>query len=244
MYESKTINDIGISGKLDWSRIQHLFRLGLFASALTLIGDMILGWGIEDETLTGLLRMISAYTGTSDAGIFASAMLGLFGITVEGLCYFGIYRLMAERAPKIAHTYRAGILGYVIFGGCGFHVPVCAIVFLLKHGIASELVMKCAFYFALPAYVLFWVFFVIMEFAQIKAFIKGLTPYPKWCWVFSLPVGMAFAMLVNIFGNQLWVNAISCAWIGVGNLWMFAGLLILMKKADRNLSNKIAVLEK
>jgi len=237
-------NEIGISSKLDLPRIRHLFCLGLFASALTLIGDMILGWGAEDETLTGLLRMFSAYTGISDSGIFASAILGLFGITIEGLCYFGIYRLMENSAPKIAHTYRAGILGYVIFGGCGFHVPVCAIVFLLKHGIASELVMKYAFYFVLPSFALFWIFFILMEVAQIKAFAQGLTPYPRWCWVFSLPVGMAFGMLVNLFGNQPWVNAVSCAWISVGNLWMFAGLLILMKKADRNLSNKIAVLEK
>jgi len=226
-------NEIGVSSKLDWPRIRHLFRLGLFASALTLIGDMILGWGAEDETLTGLLRMFSAYTGTSDSGIFASAILGLFGITIEGLCYFGIYRLMENSAPKTAHIYRAGILGYVIFGGCGFHVPVCAIVFLLKHGIASELVMKYAFYFVLPAFVLFWLFFIILEVAQIKAFIKGFTPYPKWCAVFSLPVGMTLAMLMNIFGNQPWVNAISCAWISVGNLWMFAGLLLFSEKTDK-----------
>lgn len=30
-------------------------------------------------------------------------MLGLFGIFLEGLSYFGIYRLMAEKSPKHAH---------------------------------------------------------------------------------------------------------------------------------------------
>lgn len=48
------------------------------------------------------------------------------------MCYFGIYRLMAEHAPAYAHRYRAGIIGYVVFGGCGFHVPVCAMVFFGK----------------------------------------------------------------------------------------------------------------
>lgn len=99
----------------------------MFGALLTLIGDMILGWGVEDETLTGISRMLSAYTGTSDGGILAAALLGLFGITLEGLCYFGIYRLIVAYSPKYAHSYRAGIFGYVIFGGCGFHVPVCAI---------------------------------------------------------------------------------------------------------------------
>lgn len=225
-------NDIGISRQLDWPRISHLFRLGLFGALLTLIGDLILGWGVEDEALTGIVRMLSAYTGTSDGGIFAAALLGLFGITLEGLCYFGIYRLMAARSPEYAHRYRAGIFGYVIFGGCGFHVPVCAMVFLAKHGFEAALLGKYIAYFVLPAFLLFWIFFLVLEVTQIRAFAKGLTPYPKWCWVFSLPVGMAAALLLNIFGNQAWVNAVFCAWISVGNLWMFGGLLATMKKAQ------------
>lgn len=221
-------NDIGISRRLDLPCVRHLLCVGLFSAILTLIGDMLLGWGVEDETLTGLPRMLSAYINTSDEGIAAAALLGLFGITAEGMCYFGIYRLMAEHAPAYAHRYRAGIIGYVVFGGCGFHVPVCAMVFLAKHGVASELVWKYAAYFILPAFVLFWIFFAVLEITQIRAFAKGLTPYPRWCWVFSLPVGMAAAMLLTVFGNLPWVNAISCAWISVGNVWMFGGLLAMI----------------
>lgn len=223
---------------MDWPRIRHLFRLGLFGALLTLIGDLILGWGVEDEALEGLPRMLSAYTGTSDGGIFAAALLGLLGLTLEGLCYFGGYRLMAQRGPKAAHSYRAGIFGYVIFGGCGFHVPVCAMVFLTKHGLAAELLWKYAAYFVLPSFLLFWVFFAVLEVTQIRAFAKGLTPYPKWCWIFSLPVGMAAAMALRVFGNQPWVNGLSCAWISVGNLWMFGGLLAEMPKAQKEKSKE------
>ena len=223
-------NDIGISRQMDWPRVAHLFRIGLLGAVLTFIGDMLLGWGVEDKTLSGLSGMLSAYTDISDGGIFAAAILGLFGIAIEGLSYFGIYRLMAEHAPGYAHRYRAGIFGYLIFGGCGFHVPVCAIVFLMKHGFEEALVLKYTAYFVLPAFVLFWVSFAVLEITQIRAFAKGLTPYPKWCWVFSLPVGMAAAVLLNVFGNLPWVNAISCAWISVGNLWMFGGLLAAMRR--------------
>lgn len=135
----KDFNDIGISRQLDWPRIKKLLTIGLVASLLHFIGDMLLGWGVEDEALTGLARMLSAYTGTPDGGIFAAALLGLFGMTLEGLCYFGVYRLIAARSPAYAHRYRAGIFGYVIFGTCGFHVPVCAITFLAKHGVADGL---------------------------------------------------------------------------------------------------------
>ena len=85
-------------------------------------------------------------------------------------------------------------------------------------------------YFILPSFLLFWVFFIILEWAQISAFAKGMTPYPKWCWIFSLPIGMIIAKMFNIFGNHPWVNAIDCGWISVGNLWMFGGLLIMMRK--------------
>ena len=45
---------------------------------------MILGWGVEDETLTGMMRMLSAFTSTSDGGLFAAAMLGMFGGLLMG----------------------------------------------------------------------------------------------------------------------------------------------------------------
>lgn len=223
-------NDIGISNSLDVPRINKLLTIGLFASLLHFAGDMILGWGTEDETLTGIFRMLSAYISTSDGGIFASALLGLFGMVLEGLAFFGIYRMTAPYSQKYAHSLRTGILGYLMFGVCGFHVPTCALVYLTKHGISEELIMRFAAYFVLPGFVMFWIFFLILNVAQIKAFAKGMTPCPKWGWIFSLPVGMLIAMLPSVLGNLPLVNALSCAWITFGNVWMFGGLLVLMKK--------------
>lgn len=223
-------NDIGISNSLDIPRINKLLTIGLFASLLHFAGDMILGWGTEDETLTGIFRMLSAYISTPDGGIFASALLGLFGMVLEGLAFFGIYRMTAPYSQKYAHSLRTGILGYLMFGACGFHVPTCALVYLTKHGISEELIMRFAAYFVLPGFVLFWIFFLILNVAQIKAFAKGMTPCPKWGWIFSLPVGMLIAMLPSVLGNLPLVNALSCAWIAFGNVWMFGGLLVLMKK--------------
>ena len=218
-------NDIGISRKLDMPRIKKLLSIGLFASVLHFIGDMVLGWGAEDEALTGILRMISAYTGTSDGGIFAAALLGLFGMVLEGLSYFGIYRMIVPYSPKYAHSLRTGILGYLMFGACGFHVPTCALAFMTKHGFGENFVLRFAAYFVLPAFVLFWIFFAVLEITQIKAFAKGQTPCPKWSWVFSLPIGMLIAAVPAVFGNYPFANALSCAWIAFGNLWMFGGLL-------------------
>lgn len=223
-------NDIGISNSLDVPRINKLLTIGLFASLLHFAGDMILGWGTEDETLTGIFRMLSAYISTPDGGIFASALLGLFGMVLEGLAFFGIYRMTAPYSQKYAHSLRTGILGYLMFGACGFHVPTCALVYMTKHGISEELIIRFAAYFVLPGFVMFWIFFLILNVTQIKAFAKGMTPCPKWGWIFSLPVGMLIAMLPSVLGNLPLVNALSCAWIAFGNVWMFGGLLVLMKK--------------
>ena len=212
--------------------MRKLLTIGVFGALLHLAGDLILGWGVEDESLTGLFRMLSAYTATSDGGILASALLGLFGMTLEGLSFFGVYRLMAERSPKDAHRYRSGILGYLIFGACGFHVPTCALVFLARQGLPEEtLVMKFALYFLLPATALFWVFFLLLAVTQIAAFAKGYTPYSGWCWVFSPLVGGLAAQALGFLGNLPALNAIACAWLAIGCLWMFGGLLCLCGKA-------------
>lgn len=224
---------IGISREFDLPRIKKLLSIGLFASLLHFAGYMILGWGVEEETLEGVMRMVSAYTATSDGGIFAAALLGLFGMVLEGLACFGIYRMIAPYSPKYAHSYRAGIFGYLIFGACGFHVPTCALVFLTKHA-GDAPVLQYAAYFLLPAFLLFWIFFAVLEITQIKAFAKGQTPCPKWCWVFSMPVGMVIAILPGVFGNVPFANALSYAWIAFGNLWMFGGLLAVLPRVQKS----------
>ena len=88
-------NPIGRDSQLDWPRIRKLLSIGLFAAILTLIGDMMIGWGIQDETQSGLIRMFSAYRHAENSTLFAAALLGMFGIFLEGLSYFGIYHLMA-----------------------------------------------------------------------------------------------------------------------------------------------------
>jgi hypothetical protein len=236
-------NNIGIDGKLDWERIAKLLRIGLFASIMVFIGDWILGYGVENENLTGMERMLSAFVGRTDTELFWASFLGAVGISLEGLCYFGIYRLMAEQSLKHAHLYRTGILGYLIFGPCGVHVSCVVVAYIYDNLLkvapteAFAVAMRFAKLFMMPTACLFTLFFIILSISQISAFVKELTPYPKWCWIFSLPVGMVVAMLFKVFGNHAFVNAMLTAWISVGNIWMFGGLLLMMNKAKEK-SNK------
>ena len=34
---------------LDWNRIRHLLKVGIFAALMVLAGDMLLGWGMHPK---------------------------------------------------------------------------------------------------------------------------------------------------------------------------------------------------
>ena len=234
-----TYNDIGIGNKLDWLRIRKLFIIGIFAACMVLVGDMLLGWGMHDGNKAGIEGFLSAYIGLSDARILWSAMLGFIGIPLEALCYFGVYRLIVPYSDKLAHQYRSGILGVLAFAGCGVHVPCLACVYVYKYFMqispdtAESICVKFGLYFLLPGMIVFFVFWIIQHVAHIRAFAKGYTPYPKWCWMFCPAVGMAVTMLLKFIPETPLRNAITAGWISIGNLWMFLGLLIMMKKARK-----------
>lgn len=225
-------DSMGIETTIDWPRIKHLFKLGLIAGVIVLASDMLLGYGVPDEGAEGLEGMLSAYLGLSDARLFWSALLGLIGIPVEGLCYFGIYRLMAERAPRDAHVYRAGVLGYLVFGACGVHVPCLMACYVYKTlyavdpALALEKGVEFGLYFMAPSMLLFFVSYLVLTIAQIHAFATGKTPYPRWCWVFSLAFNLVVDVLTAPFGASPLANALAAGWLSIANIWMFGGLLL------------------
>ena len=181
--------------KVDWDRIVHLLKLGIISAIMVLIGDMLLGWGVSDPSVTQFPTVLTRYLTVSDGRIVASAMLGLVGIPIECLCWFSVYRLIRPYSEKDAHAYRAGIIGCLAFGGCGVHVPCCAAVYLAKHfyiddpSTVSDEMIRLIAWFLIPATVIFSVFFFLATIVQIKAFLVGHTPFPRWCCVFSLLFG-------------------------------------------------------
>jgi hypothetical protein len=223
---------------LDWPRIRHLLKLGIFASLTVLAGDILLGWGVSDPSVTELPAFLTRYLSVSDSRIFASALLGLIGIPVECLCWFAVYRMIRPYSEKEAHAFRAGIVGCLAFGGCGVHVPCCMAVYLLKRFCAENAAsgvretLRFIGWFLLPATVIFLAFFLLSIIVQMRAFLRRHTPLPRRCWVFSLLFGLVFAVLIRLCGDHALTNALSTGWISIGNLWMTGGLLLTSKKVS------------
>lgn len=224
---------------LDWQRIRHLLKIGILASLMVLTGDMLLGWGVSDPSVTNLPAVFTRYLSVSDGRIIVSALLGLIGIPIECLCWFAIYRMMKPFSEKDAHAYRAGIIGCLAFGGCGVHVPCCMAVWMLKHFYADDPAtaiqeMLCFIgWFLLPVTVIFLVFFLLAAVVQIRAFSKGHMPLPRRCWVFSVLFGFVFAVVMRLIGNYGLTNALATGWISIGNLWMMSGLLSASRKVGK-----------
>ena len=232
-------NTIGISSEFDKARIAHLFKIGIVAAVMVLIGDMILGWGTVDGSLSGADQYFSRYLEVSNARIVWSAVLGLIGIPLESLCYFGVYRCIAVKSEKYAHLYRSGILGMLAFGGF-VHVVCCAVIYHFKSiyaldpSTAADSTMKFALYFLAPVTGIFFVFFLLAAVTQIIVFAKGLTPFPKWCAVFSIVSGLMVIIIMKIIGNYPFTNALSTGWISLGSIWTFGGLLINLKGVEKS----------
>ena len=103
---------------------------------------------------------------------------------------------------------------------------------------ALDASVRFGLYFLLPGMILFFIFWLVHQIAHIAAFSKGLTPYPRWCWIFCPAVGMALTMLLKLFPETPLRNALTAGWISIGNLWMFGGLLAMMKKAKGEMSHE------
>jgi len=236
------MNAIGIDHNLDRARIKKLLTIGLFASILTGIGDFILGYA--DSTAGGSTLVASVMAGAAnlaDWQMIAGGLLGFFGIFLEGLAFFAIYRLMADAAPKYAHLYRAGIFGYIWLAPVGCHMNVgvlnLAYKYLLRTDAAlAEKAASLIFYGLFePVYLLLVVFWLPMMIVQFLAFSRGLTPYPKQARWFCIPIGaIPSLVLAAIFGPGTALgSAIGTMFLSFGNAFVFSGLLATLPDEKR-----------
>jgi len=98
---------------------------------------------------------------------------------------------------------------------------------------AIEGTINFAKYFLIPVTVIFFVFFLVMNIAQITAILTGKTPYPKWCCIFTMLTGILDIAAMRIAGNRPWAYALSTGWLSFGSFVTFTGLLINIPRAKR-----------
>ncbi|MBE6117547.1 MAG: hypothetical protein E7188_03235, partial [Erysipelotrichaceae bacterium] len=132
------MNTIGIDHNLDRKRIRKLLIIGLFASILTGIGDFLLGYAENTAGISVATSVMAGAPNLADWQMIAGGLLGFFGIFLEGLACFAVYRLMADAAPKYAHIYRAGIFGYIWLAPVGCHMNVGVLNMAYKYLLQAD----------------------------------------------------------------------------------------------------------
>ena len=230
------MNTIGIDYNLDRPRIKKLLTIGLFASILTGVGDFLLGYAEQAPASTVTTSILAGASHLTDWQMIAGGLMGAIGIFLEGLAYFGVYRLMADASPRYAHIFRAGIFGYIWLAPIGAHMNMAVLNLVYKYLLQTDAalaikVTNLLFYgFCQPLYLLLFVFWVPMMVVQFMAFAKGLTPYPKKAKWFCVPIGAIPAfILAKIFGLQTALGAaIWTMFLSFGNAFTFGGLLLTL----------------
>lgn len=219
--------------EIDGDKVRLLLKIGIVGAVIILIGDFLMGWGVKDMGLSGIEQQVSQYLTVSDGKMFWSSILGLIGVPIACVGHLGLYKTLKPYSRKYARLYLIGILGFLAFGGAGVHVSSVTSAFFYKYmtAVCPETAlatsMKFAFYFPLPLYMALIPCCVIMVYAHIRAVAGGFSPYPRWCWVFSMPVGILLVSLVAIFGNYAIVNALMVGVFSFGNIWMLGGHLLM-----------------
>jgi len=235
------MNTIGIDYNLDRARIRKLLTIGLFASVLTGIGDFLLGYADSTAGSSIATSVMASAPNLQDWQMIVGGLLGFFGIFLEGLAYFAVYRLMADAEPKYAHLYRAGIFGYIWLAPVGCHMNVGLLNLAYKYLLQADdaLAAKAAnllfFGFDLPVYLLLILFWLPMMIIQFKAFSKGLTPYPKKARWFCVLIGAVPALVLSvILGPETALGAgIGTMFLSFGNAFTFGGLLLTLPSEER-----------
>ena len=235
------MNTTGIDRNLDRPRIKKLLTIGLLASVLTGIGDFLLGYADSTAGSSIATSVMASAPNLQDWQMITGGLLGFFGIFLEGLACFAVYRLMADAAPKYAHLYRAGIFGYIWLAPVGCHMNVGLLNLAYKYLLQADdaLAAKAAnllfFGFGQPVYLLLILFWLPMMIIQFKAFSKGLTPYPKKARWFCVLIGAVPALVLSmILGPETALGAgIGTMFLCFGNAFMFGGLLATLPSAEQ-----------
>ena len=230
------MNPLGIYNNLNRERIRKLLTIGLFASILTGIGDFLLGYAAEEPAVNLAASIMASAPNLSNGQMIAGSLLGFFGIFLEGLSYFAVYRLMADAAPGYAHSFRTCIFGYIWLAPVGCHLNMgilnMAYKYLLQADpvLAAEAAKPLIYAFSIPVYILLILFWVPMIVIQFQAFNKELTPYPRSAKWFCMIIGMLPALLISLLiGPKTALGAgIGTMFISIGNAFVFGGLLVTL----------------
>lgn len=230
-----------MNNKLDSKRVKKLLIFGILGTILGIVGDFIFGLNKYDSSLSFIARSFSLYENVSNARFIAGNLLGVIGVTLQTLCLFAIFRLINEKAQKLAHIYRSGIILLSIVGPFGGHSLFISMFYVYKkvyelngRNIALEVANSYMTIFLFIAIILYTIAALILVITQAIAILKRKTILPKYNVVYSIFLGFIIGIIFMVIPiNNEFINAMMVAALNFGFLIMYVGVLVNVIKYEK-----------
>ena len=225
-----------INDKIDYDKIRLYLKIGILGACIVLAGDILMGWGLKDASLSGIESTASQYLGVSDKRMYISSLCGLIGVPIAVIGHVGIYKMIKPYSAKYAKLYLVGTLGFLSCGGAGVHVSSTEAAFFYKHmniadpSMALINTMNYVSHFLVPLYIVVIISWIIIVYAHIRVVLGNFSPYSKACFLSSMLVGTSLTSTVGLLGNHEWVNALMLGAFSVGNMWTLIGHYIILSR--------------
>ena len=226
----------------EYIRLRRLFWVGIIMALITIIGGEIpIGWVVNPEAENELYSMILGYASLSVPQLASGVFFGGIGIPLQYYGYKAIVEIInktdCNRCAKLTDIGAKAIA----FGGATVHVICIALMYICKLECSNTLteipqsVIDFTVWLVLPFSAVFMTINTIMAIAIAIPIIKGKTIFPKWAVVFN---PLASKILIPIVAmvllpNSKIVNALNMADMGIGSLITFLGLMVLLKKQQK-----------
>lgn len=209
-------------------RIEKMLGIALVGSILTVIaGEMPLGWAVYPEL--SFEGIVAGFATVSDISLFMGALFGTAGIILQHYGFKAIAEVF-ERADekKSAAIVRNGAMATGM-AGPAVHVLTIALIFISRFGSDTAVIFMT--YVLMPVAGLLFAFYVPMLVMMVVTIIQGKTLFKRWTAVFSPAVaGITVTLLFITVRNSPFISALFMASMGIGSLWCFMPLYILIRK--------------
>lgn len=222
---------------VDREKAELFLKVSLFGAVLTLIGDLMIGAAAFPDGADMIEGYFAIELAMPPWRPIAGGLIGFIGICLEFPGLMTICPLIRKEMPRGGRFYELAMYVYLAVGGGAVHLPCGVFMWLYKtvsqtagEAVGHDIAMRYLLYFLMPAAGAFAVFFTGASLVQFIAFIRGLTPFPRWYCIFNLLIGKALFNSIRQLGNTSLINGIATSNMSLGAIIMFSALLLGWKK--------------
>jgi len=236
--------------RVEENNIKKLLLIGLIGAIITFIGgELTIGWTVYPEASNYYISMLTGCENLSILQLAFGVLFGGIGIPLQYYGFEGISKLIKKnkKSDKCAKYVHLGAVATALFGSA-VHIACIMLMIILKMeymagfipdtttllGIIPQSAIQFTLWTVLPLSFICIVPYTIGMIAMFWAIFKKYTNLPKWACIFNpLTMKVVLNIVTEVAPNTELFNGIRMANMGLGALFTFAGLLLLLRKKDK-----------